>query len=381
MKKLDCVEIKSRDRWHRLEPAENLIEKAIQDRLFPGCALSISINNRIFFSKGYGRLTYAPWTEKISGHKTLFDLASLTKPLATSCAFITLADAGRIDLDRTLGELLAPCPGDKKEITVRQLLSHCAGLPAHVPFYKKWSKQRMPPDSATICHDILAVPLQYPPGRKSVYSDLGFILAALLLENITHIEFHEYVEKKVFSILDANDILFPEAVKKIPAADVVPTGLCTFAKRMIWGEVNDTNARAMGRLAGHAGLFGTACGVNRMLGKLLHIWKGRLELPGFKQKTVKTFLKRQNLPPGSTWALGFDTPSRRNSSAGHFFAAESVGHLGFTGTSFWIDPDRELIMVFLANRTFPEATPESQDRMKKFRPLLHDTISEVLTGK
>ena len=362
------------------KPVEDLIEKAIQHRLFPGCALAISIKKSSVFSKGYGRLSYAPWTATIAAESTLFDLASLTKPLATSCAFITIADSGKLDIYRTLGELLNSCPPDKKDITLRQLLSHCSGLPDHVPFYRKWLKQQTPPDSAQILDAILSVPLQYRPGRKTLYSDPGFILAALLLENITSTGFKQYVKKNVFSVLDVMGIYSPDELKKKPATDVVPTGFCPFEKRIIWGEVNDLNARAIRRLAGHAGLFGTAEGVNRMLEKLLDIWRGRLELPGFKQQTVKSFLTRQNLVPESTWALGFDTPSLNNSSAGRFFSPESVGHLGFTGTSFWIDPERELIIVFLANRTFPRATPESQARMKEFRPLLHDTISEVLNS-
>jgi CubicO group peptidase (beta-lactamase class C family) len=149
---------------------------------------------------------------------------------------------------------------------------------------------------------------------------------------------------------------------------------CPFRQRMLRGEVSDENAHALGGVAGHAGLFGTMEGVLLFAVHLLDQWQGREEHPGYRSRDLRKFLKKQKIP-GSTWALGFDTPSPTGSSGGKYLSPVSVGHLGFTGTSFWIDPVRELVMVLLSNRVHPS---RENERIKKFRPLLHDAVIENL---
>jgi CubicO group peptidase (beta-lactamase class C family) len=200
------------------------------------------------------------------------------------------------------------------------------------------------------------------------------MLLGLIIEKVTGMELSEAVKKLVFEPLSIDGLFFsPLSVSQIAA----PTQFCPYRKKVIMGETHDLNAWAMGGFSGHAGLFGTAGGVCMLLKKLLDIYKGRNHVGAkdFSPLHISEFFKRQDMDKESTWALGFDTPSLNASSAGRYFSANSVGHLGYTGTSFWMDLRNEVIIVFLSNRTFPHDTEESRLAMKRFRPAFHDIVN------
>ncbi len=330
----------------------------------------------------WGRITFAPWTPAVSCHKTYFDLASLTKPIATSCSIITLVEQGKIDISDSIAEIVPNVPSEKSAITIRQLLTHSSGLPAHVPFYTKWmrdTKKGHVVASHEIINSVLDTPLQYSPGTKAVYSDLGFMLLGCIVEIISGMKFQDYVAESVLAPLSARNIR-PDSdlLHTVAHTEIAPTGMCPLEHRIIHGRTNDLNARTIGGLCGHAGLFGTAKGVHDLLARLMDVYRSKLEIQNFSRPTIEQFWSRDNNVADSTWALGFDTPSPEGSSAGRLFSQKSVGHLGFTGTSFWIDTEKDIIVVFLSNRTFPKATEESQEAMKRFRPRLHDAVMKIL---
>ncbi len=321
-----------------------------------------------------------PWSPPVSASRTYFDLASLTKPF-TACAIIKLVSAGIIGTDTRLEEIFHKIPTDKETITMRQLLCHTSGLPAHRPLYNRWlqrTKKGDPPTTQEILQEIFNQPLEYEPGTKANYSDIGFMLLACVLEQAASTNFNQFIQKNIIEAFEVPSITDSSCLATHASiTEIAPTGMCSEEKRMIQGEVNDLNARA--GLYGHAGLFGTAEGVLSFLVRLFDTYENRKKITGFSSSVLRQFWTRDGSVPDSTWALGFDTPSKTNSSAGTFFSPESVGHLGFTGTSFWIDIKKGIIIVFLSNRTFPSATLENQQGMKKFRPMLHDAVMEYIS--
>ncbi len=360
----------------------SLVTEAIRSGLFPGCALAVSRRGKTLVGRAWGRLTFAPWSPEVSCSETFFDLASLTKPLATACSFITLVAAGTLDTETTLSDIFRHVPADKSGITVKQLLSHSSGLPAHRPFYRKWmsdGKHGYVPDRQEIIRAVLSEPLEFRPGTRALYSDLGYILAGCMVEVVTGTTFHDYVKNAVLVPLDAHGITVPGTEDSgLKYRSTAPTGMCPFEHCLTWCMVNDLNARSMGGFAGHAGLFGTARGVMSMLQKINEIRHGNLKIKNLPSEVLRLFLKRDKDVPGSTWAMGFDTPSPHQSSSGRFFSPLSVGHLGFTGTSFWIDLEKDITVVFLSNRTFPRASKQSQEAMRRFRPGLHDEVMKLI---
>jgi len=296
---------------------------------------------------------------------------------------MTTVAEGLMDLSTPLSGIISDVPADKREITVRQLLTHSAGMPAHRPFYRKWlrdSGRGCKPGHREILRTVLKESLEYRPGTMARYSDLGYMVLGCLVEKITGMPFREYVRAAVLEPLGAGKNIVDSIQAQATAGyeGIAPTGFCPFEHRPVHGEVNDLNARAMGGFAGHAGLFGTAEGVTGLLERLMGIYHGRETVSNIPRDVIRMFWTRDNSVHGSTWALGFDTPSPEISSAGRFFSKKSAGHLGFTGTSFWIDTERAIIIVFLSNRTFPGATPKGQEAMKRFRPGLHDAVMEMI---
>ncbi len=363
-------------------PIDSLVHEAISSGLFPGCALTVARNSRTVLTRAWGNLTFAPWTPPVTTNSTYFDLASLTKPVATACAIMTLQAKGILDISTHVNEIIRNVPENKAHITIRHLLTHSSGLPAHRVFYRKWlpeTKQGNLPSRARITAAVLNEPLEYQPGRQSIYSDPGYMLLGCIIEEVTGMGLYEYVQSTVLEPMHAGELMSgSDAIMHAGYENIAPSGNCPFEHRMIHGEVNDLNARSIGGFAGHAGLFGTAEGLTDMLSNLLDIYHGRLEVMNFRQDTVRCFWTRDTTVPESTWALGFDTPSAHGSSAGRLFSEKSVGHLGFTGTSFWIDPKKDIIVVFLSNRTFPMATNRGMEAMRSFRPGLHDQVMKLI---
>jgi CubicO group peptidase (beta-lactamase class C family) len=376
-----------------------LFEEALNSGLFPGASLIVARGGEVVLEAAWGGVTYVPWSARVSPI-TVYDLASLTKPLAVTLSAMALIEKGKLQLDDTLGSVLSDVPLDKIQISVRHLLGHTSGLPACRSFYKELI--HLVPDSRPLKMKklLLAEPLISAPGTQAEYSDLGFMLLGWVIEGLTGKGLADAARELVFEPLHVKGLYFvpPDAtatgqiIHKPPLTNgetgdfiqmcrngiVAPTEVCPIRKRVVCGEVHDLNAWVIGGGAGHAGLFGTAGSVARLLLGLLDVYKGRGICPNFSESLLKEFWHIQGSRAGSTWALGFDTPSPIDSTAGSGFSPESIGHLGFTGTSFWMDLEYELLVVLLANRTFPKADRESQDKMRRFRPLLHNLVREIL---
>jgi CubicO group peptidase (beta-lactamase class C family) len=289
---------------------------------------------------------------------TLFDVASLTKPLVTTTLAMRLVDDGRLSLDHPLR------PG----VTVRHALCHATGLPAWRPLHEEIREDAADPRAA-IVERIRSFPLEAEPGARSVYSDLGFILLGDALERAGG---------------DRLDALFaPIAAAFAPGATFDPDPARCAPTRPtppdqpeldLRGTVNDDNALALESVAGHAGLFATAGDVSALAAALIAAWSDRATSPIARPQTVRAFWTPSGVP-GSTWCLGWDRPSPVASQAGARWPRDGVGHLGFTGCSLWIDPPRARWVVLLSNRVY---TPAAGDAIKTFRPALHDAIVAAL---
>jgi CubicO group peptidase (beta-lactamase class C family) len=259
------------------------------------------------------------------------------------------------------------------EATVCHLLTHSSGLPAWRPLYERIAERdRGGPGAVNMALALIRQErLEAPPGARSVYSDLGFILLGMLVERAGGSVLADYCRRAVFEPMEA-PLFFPgPSGAAVPdPARIAPTEDDPWRGRLLRGEVHDENACALGGAAGHAGLFGTAEAVSVVTGHWLDARKGRSRL--LPSDLVKRFTTRQERIARSSWAMGWDTPSAPSSSGRHFSAA-SFGHLGYTGTSIWVDPDRELEVVLLSNRVHPTRRNEA---IKQFRPLIHDVIYE-----
>ena len=349
---------------------DRLMQAAVEQLVFPGAVLWVSSNGQNVIHKAYGWANlFAP--RPMTTH-TVFDLASLTKPLATALAVMHLLQQGRVDLDQSLCELWPRLGSDKKSITLRKLLSHSSGLAAwrayfmrlrHLPFDHRLARMRQ---------WLLAEPLQPDPDPKGVYSDLGYLMLQWMVEDLTAIRLDYFVTQTIYGPLGLGGLFFIDLSQPAPVMPFAATELCPWRRRLLVGEVHDDNTHVLGGVAGHAGLFGTAAAVGQLLEVLRKAEDTAEEgvpLPG---RLVTHFFHHQ---PNSSWALGFDTPAAVGSSAGHLFSTGSVGHLGYTGTSFWMDRQRGIIVVLLTNRVHPS---RYNQRLKRLRPKLHDAVMTAL---
>ena len=221
--------------------------------------------------------------------------------------------------------------------------------------------------------------LEHAPGSTSLYSDLGFILLGRIIEKKAGCILAHYVEEKVLRPLNLEKKIFfnPlfEGKKSTSKTDFVATENCPWREKILCGEVHDDNCYSMGGVAGHSGLFGNIEGVTTYAGMILDMWKGVAKHPNINKEDLEGFLVRQQKIPGSSWALGFDTPAKKESSSGNHLSQKSIGHLGFTGTSFWIDPEKDTVIVLLTNRVHPS---RENIKIKQFRPYFHDRVMEKL---
>ena len=342
----------------------SMLDEAIAQKTFPGAALAVTLRGKLLAWRGFGHFTYEMASPRVQ-RKTMWDLASLTKPIATISMAMLLYECGKLLLDAGITDVLpefadsADCRREK--VTVRMLLEHSSGLPAHRKLYMDADGREAMVAAA------LRVPLESSPGARYEYSDIGFILLGEFLEKIAGERLDEFCAREVFSPLALNFIFCPQPYisKYIPPTEIDPA----YRMRMIQGEVGDENASAMGGVAGHAGLFGDALSVARFAECILGGGS-----PIFKAETVKRFTARAALPEGTSRTLGWDTPSAPSQS-GTRFSEGSFGHLGYTGTSLWCDPERKLSVTLLTNRTWPDATNQA---IKVLRPRLHDAIVEAI---
>lgn len=352
------------------------LEAGVTEGVYTGAALVVGFKGAVVFSGRAGRCSLDPNALPV-GEETIFDLGSLTKPLVTTLALMDLVDQGRCDLDQPLEDLLPrDSLEDKASIPLRYLLAHAAGFPDWKPYYKT-----LGPGSWRACKQrvrewILKEPLIYPPGAGCVYSDLGFMLLEWVVETQLGEGLADRVEARFFKPLGlGGTFLFQRDQRPRFREDAfAATEHCAWRGRVLRGEVHDENAFAMGGYSGHAGLFGTAGEVFALAGMLREHALG-LRSDVLRPDTVRIFFRRQADIPGCGRALGWDMPSASGSAAGRFFSPGSVGHLGFPGTSLWMDLEKDVQVVLLTNRIHP--TRENQ-RIRTFRPRLHDAVMETL---
>ncbi len=359
---------------------DNLFITSLDNKIFSGAAVGISFTlpgseNRVNRVKVYGRISYEKNADPIR-ENTFFDIASLTKPLATTLAVLSLIKEKKISWRDPLEKLLSGyVPADKKKITLEQLLSHSAGLSAYKAYFKRLKLKSTLEHRSTLQSWILGDPLEYEPGTRCCYSDLGFILLGLIVEETTDISLQEYFTHTLAEPLGIEDELFylPIRQNKAKKRQFAATENCPWRGHVLQGEVHDEHAWCMGGVAGHAGLFGTVNGVLTATENILDLWQGKKNHPYLTKDDIRRALTQKYTH--STWACGFDTPSKRGSTSGRYFSPVSVGHLGYTGTSFWIDPLKDVVVVLLTNRVHPT---RENTKIRELRPLFHDTVMECL---
>jgi len=308
---------------------------------------------------------------------TIFDLASLTKPLATSLALMKLVDEGKVELDQPLSRLIpTPVPSDKKDLPPRLLLSHSSGFTDWKPFYLDLMAYEARERKRILREQILKDPLVYSPGEAYLYSDLGFMILEWIIEESTGMTMRRFVEQSFYQPLSLENTFLSTASLPLPFKKefFAATEDCPWRKKVVQGEVDDENAWALDGYSGHAGLFGPAEEVYVVVNLLKEHYQGKRD-DYLKPETVRAFFTRQDIVTGSDWCLGWDSPSEENSSSGKYFSRNSVGHTGFTGTSVWMDLDRDVFVILLTNRVHPT---RDNEKIKTFRPELHDLIMEEL---
>lgn len=349
------------------DPVTELMARGVADGVFPGAVLLFARRESVLYHRAFGVADLR--TRRPVATDAVFDLASLTKPLATAMAMLVLVQEKKLHLNTCLEALV---PGTKNtpkaKITVDMLLRHTSGLPAHREYFKMITGR---PDPLQAFHElILAEPLENFPGQCEVYSDLGYMLLARVIETVTQTRLDRFVRNHVYAPLDIEDLFFIDLKKRRLPVDLdrlVSTWDCPWRGRVLTGEVEDENAWISGGVQGHAGLFGTAGSVHVLCMEILQaIEKGPVRV--LNPEVAAAFIKKH---PDRTRVAGFDTPSKTGSAAGRYFSSRAVGHLGFTGTSFWMDPDTGLMVILLTNRVHPS---RSAQKIKQFRPALHDCI-------
>ena len=384
------------------------LQEAISQHAFPAASIAVTDRGQLIARKALGYLTYDPPSESAAPDvgavhpSTLFDLASLTKVVAAAPMAMLLYERGLLDLDAPVSAIIPEFTRDagkdrrRHEITLRMLLAHNSGLPAYERLFLKTSTRN------ELLQAAFTTPLAADPATRAVYSDIGFIILGVALERIADEPLDRFCQREVFAPLAMTSTTFnpPQEIRpKIPpTADERPSGSdtpfgnlragsvreqpkedtqpgvsprSTFRNHIIQGEVQDENATVLGGVAAHAGLFSCA----QDLAKFAHAMLSG-GCPILRPETVSLFTRRESAPQGTTRALGWDTPSNPSQS-GKYFSPYSYGHLGYTGTSLWIDPSRQLSITLLTNRTWPDC---SNDAIKKVRPQFHDAAIDALNS-
>jgi CubicO group peptidase (beta-lactamase class C family) len=359
-----------------MKQIEAYMQQGVSNGVFPGGVLLVSTYDSIVFKKAYGYADIFLKTPMVTD--TIFDLASLTKPLATTMAVMKLTQDRKVDLDQHLGSILYVCKGtDKEKVTIRQLLCHSSGLPDYRPYYKTLVKLPVSQRKDALRKLLVKEPLLFSPGQTTLYSDLGFMVLCWVVERLSEKRLDRYVTEDIYAPMDifersGNGLFFNDLNSAPRSGNYAATECCPWRKIVLSGKVHDDNAYVLGGIEGHSGLFGTADDVLKLLLFLLNVFYEKSLTNMFDSALIHQFFMRQN---NTAWALGFDTPSQIGSSSGKMFSRNTVGHLGYTGTSFWMDIDRCIIVILLTNRVHPV---RDNDQIKKFRPKLHDMVMKKI---
>jgi CubicO group peptidase (beta-lactamase class C family) len=387
-----------------------ILREAIAERAFPGASIAVTHRGHLVALKALGHFTHdavAPsFSRSLRGDgdfdfevapSTLFDLASLTKVVATTPMAMLLYQRGLLDLDAPVAAIVPEFIFDaekdprRRKVTLRMLLAHSSGLPAYEKLFLKARTRDELLNAAFI------TPLAADPGARAEYSDIGFIILGIALERLADESLDRFCQREIFAPLTMTNTTFnppqeirpqipPTAeerelpcgsdtpVRQPPKAQPPPGGSdhsarSTFRNRIIQGEVQDENASVLGGVAAHAGLFSTAPDLAKFAHSMLNGGS-----PILRPETVSLFTRRESAPAATSRTLGWDTPSSPSQS-GKYFSPQSFGHLGYTGTSLWIDPARQLSITLLTNRTWPDC---SNQTIKQIRPRFHGAVVEDL---
>ncbi|MGE0555411.1 MAG: serine hydrolase domain-containing protein [Gemmatimonadales bacterium] len=345
------------------------MDSAVTAGAAPGAVLGVSVGGvRHFHSSGRTGIDQPARP----GPSTVYDLASLTKVVALTTLVMQAVDEGKLDLDRPVADYLpAFAQNGKAAITTRLLLAHASGLPAHRPLWRE------APDREAALDLVLATPLDTTPGSRMVYSDLGAITVGLVVERVLGGDLASLARSRIFDPLGLTSTRYRPPKSWLPR--VAPTERDPWRGRIVHGEVHDENAAFLGGVSGHAGLFGSVTDLIGFGEWLLRRYRNesRPGDPSLSASVVREFTHQQQIVPGSSRALGWDTPSP-NSSAGTRLDPSSFGHTGFTGTSIWIDPTRELVIVLLTNRVHPS---RENARIAPFRQMVAERVVEALESR
>ncbi|MBV8035061.1 serine hydrolase [Roseateles sp.] len=355
----------------RFAAAFQEVDAWVARKAFPGAVLAVGVGGRLVALKSFGRLDASPDAPSMPVD-AVFDVASLTKVVATTTAVALLCDDGLLRLDEPVVRYLpgfAGPPGHA-DITLRHLLSHSAGLPSPRLL---WKHARTRDE---LLEAVERLPVEAPPGARYVYRDENFILLGQVVERVSGQPLDRFLAARVFEPLGMRDTGFNPPASLLPR--IPATELDThYRHRLVRGTVHDENADLMGGVAGHAGLFSTAADLSRLA--QLYLGRGRLDdRPLLRPETVEGFIVRQDLPPGSSRALGWDTPQGQTGSfAGPLASPDAVMHTGFTGTSLYIDRSRQAFVVLLSNRVNP--TRENR-QIGAARIAIHTAVLAALDG-
>jgi CubicO group peptidase (beta-lactamase class C family) len=352
-------------------PAQALAEvdaavlEGIQRGLYPGAVVVIGRRDSILYARGYGHFTWDPASSVPTPDSTIWDIASISKVIGTTSAAMRLVEDGRLDLDASVRRYLPRFSGGlKNQVTVRMLLDHTSGLKSYVPIYRRARRSR-----ARAINLLYAQPLLRPPGDSAEYSDLNALLLGLIIEKVSKMPLDRFVTREVFTPLGLHQTMYRPPARL--RARIVPNGM--WRGQPVRGEVNDQNAVVFGGVAGHAGVFSTGKDLARYAQVWLRGGSGP-EGPWVSRATMALFLTR-SANSGSR-LLGWDSPEMKPdepSVFGSLISEAAYGHTGFTGTEIWIDPVRDLFLVFLTNRVFD---PKIQDSVKELK-LVRASVSDA----
>ncbi len=349
-----------------LPPIERAVREGIARGVFPGAVVVIGRRDTVLVARGYGHFTWAAASAVPRPDSTLYDLASLTKVAATTPAVMLLVDFGKVQLDRPVHDYLPDFQGPGKErVTVRQLLAHTSGLPAYRPFYETAK------DATTLRRLVMEEPLRRAPGSRVEYSDLNGMLLGWIVEAVSGERLDGFVREQIFAPAGMTETRFvpPRAAWRRTA----PVGV--WRGTPVAGRVHDQHADRLGGVAGHAGLFSTGNDLARYAQLLLRGGRTSSCTPVFRETTVLEFTH----PAAKGRALGWemrDTTTADN--AGTRLSAATYGHTGFTGTSLWIDPERDLFVILLTNRVYAPRARRSITELKAIRGQVADAAVGLL---
>ena len=355
------------DQDHRFATAFAILADAVAARAFPAASIAVTHQGKLVAWRAFGRFTYDA-TSLEPAPDTLFDLASVTKVIATTTMAMILYQRGLLDLEIPVISVVGEFAGEdprRDEVTLRMLLAHSSGLPAYEKLFLHANTREKLLEAA------YSTPLANDPAFHAEYSDIGFIILGVALERLADEPLDRFCQREVFGPLGMTHTTF-NPVEELRASIPPTVDDKTFRHRIIQGEVQDENASVLGGVAGHAGLFATAHDVATFAHTMLQAGHPILRL-----ETLAVFTKRESSPEGTSRALGWDTPSSPSQS-GKYFSANSYGHLGYTGASLWIDPERSLSVTLLTNRTWPDCQNKT---IQQVRPRFHDAIIEALNPR